>query len=233
MKRRYGRQDYLGHRGARPGSRSGSGHLVGLHRRVPRRDRGGLRRHARSRCARAIRERLRIPLLPEAGDRVRAVGERDRRPARGRLGTPAAAPGSPGGDPGARSTAISSAGGSRSCSKGTTGRGRGAGAPLATASCTFRTRAASFRPAATCRSGSRRGLPNSLIGNWPVSRGKGAEGRRMVKMEIKGLLMDPVSNMPVVILRDAATASFSRSGSGSSRRTRSRSRWRRSRRPGR
>ena len=30
----------------------------------------------------------------------------------------------------------------------------------------------------------------------------------MVKMEIKGLLMDPVSNMPVVILRDAANGLF-------------------------
>jgi bifunctional DNase/RNase len=30
----------------------------------------------------------------------------------------------------------------------------------------------------------------------------------MVKMEIKGLLMDPVSNMPVVILRDAADGVF-------------------------
>jgi bifunctional DNase/RNase len=30
----------------------------------------------------------------------------------------------------------------------------------------------------------------------------------MVKMEIKGLLMDPVSNMPVVILRDAADGIF-------------------------
>src|SRR5262245_43519029 len=30
----------------------------------------------------------------------------------------------------------------------------------------------------------------------------------MVKMEIKGLLMDPVSNMPVVILRDAADGRF-------------------------
>ena len=30
----------------------------------------------------------------------------------------------------------------------------------------------------------------------------------MVKMEIKGLLMDPVSNMPVVILRDASDGVF-------------------------
>ena len=30
----------------------------------------------------------------------------------------------------------------------------------------------------------------------------------MVKMEIKGLLMDPVSNMPVVILRDAGDGVF-------------------------
>lgn len=30
----------------------------------------------------------------------------------------------------------------------------------------------------------------------------------MVKMEIKGLLMDPVSNMPVVILKDAADGVF-------------------------
>jgi bifunctional DNase/RNase len=30
----------------------------------------------------------------------------------------------------------------------------------------------------------------------------------MLKMEIKGLLMDPVSNMPVVILRDAADGIF-------------------------
>ncbi len=30
----------------------------------------------------------------------------------------------------------------------------------------------------------------------------------MVRMEIKGLLMDPVSNMPVVILRDAADGVF-------------------------
>jgi hypothetical protein len=30
----------------------------------------------------------------------------------------------------------------------------------------------------------------------------------MVKMEIKGLLMDPVSNMPVVVLRDAANGLF-------------------------
>ncbi|MBC8647331.1 MAG: bifunctional nuclease family protein [Thermoanaerobaculia bacterium] len=30
----------------------------------------------------------------------------------------------------------------------------------------------------------------------------------MVKMEIKGLLMDPVSNMPVVILRDATDGVF-------------------------
>jgi len=30
----------------------------------------------------------------------------------------------------------------------------------------------------------------------------------MVKMEIKGLLMDPVSNMPVVILRDAENGLF-------------------------
>jgi uncharacterized protein len=30
----------------------------------------------------------------------------------------------------------------------------------------------------------------------------------MVKMEIKGLLMDPVSNMPVVVLRDAANGVF-------------------------
>jgi len=30
----------------------------------------------------------------------------------------------------------------------------------------------------------------------------------MVKMEIKGLLMDPVSNMPVVILRDAGDGIF-------------------------
>ena len=30
----------------------------------------------------------------------------------------------------------------------------------------------------------------------------------MVKMEIKGLLMDPVSNMPVVILRDAGNGVF-------------------------
>jgi bifunctional DNase/RNase len=30
----------------------------------------------------------------------------------------------------------------------------------------------------------------------------------MVKMEIKGLLMDPVSNMPVVVLKDAANGLF-------------------------
>jgi bifunctional DNase/RNase len=30
----------------------------------------------------------------------------------------------------------------------------------------------------------------------------------MVKMEIKGLLMDPVSNMPVVVLRDSANGVF-------------------------
>ena len=30
----------------------------------------------------------------------------------------------------------------------------------------------------------------------------------MVKMEIKGLLMDPVSNMPVVVLRDATNGVF-------------------------
>jgi bifunctional DNase/RNase len=30
----------------------------------------------------------------------------------------------------------------------------------------------------------------------------------MLKMEIKGLLMDPVSNMPVVVLRDAANGVF-------------------------
>jgi len=30
----------------------------------------------------------------------------------------------------------------------------------------------------------------------------------MVKMEIKGLLMDPVSNMPVVVLRDSANGLF-------------------------
>jgi bifunctional DNase/RNase len=30
----------------------------------------------------------------------------------------------------------------------------------------------------------------------------------MVKMEIKGLLMDPVSNMPVVVLRDTANGVF-------------------------
>lgn len=30
----------------------------------------------------------------------------------------------------------------------------------------------------------------------------------MVKMEIKGLLMDPVSNMPVVVLRDSANGIF-------------------------
>jgi len=30
----------------------------------------------------------------------------------------------------------------------------------------------------------------------------------VVKMEIKGLLMDPVSNMPVVVLRDAANGVF-------------------------
>ena len=30
----------------------------------------------------------------------------------------------------------------------------------------------------------------------------------MVKMEIKGLLMDPVSNMPVVILRDVGDGVF-------------------------
>jgi len=30
----------------------------------------------------------------------------------------------------------------------------------------------------------------------------------MIKMEIKGLLMDPVSNMPVVVLRDAANGVF-------------------------
>jgi bifunctional DNase/RNase len=30
----------------------------------------------------------------------------------------------------------------------------------------------------------------------------------MLKMEIKGLLMDPVSNMPVVVLRDAANGIF-------------------------
>ena len=30
----------------------------------------------------------------------------------------------------------------------------------------------------------------------------------MVKMEIKGLLMDPVSNMPVVVLRDSTNGVF-------------------------
>jgi bifunctional DNase/RNase len=30
----------------------------------------------------------------------------------------------------------------------------------------------------------------------------------MIKMEIKGLLMDPVSNMPVVVLRDSANGHF-------------------------
>ncbi|HEX5134721.1 MAG TPA: bifunctional nuclease domain-containing protein, partial [Thermoanaerobaculia bacterium] len=30
----------------------------------------------------------------------------------------------------------------------------------------------------------------------------------MIKMEIKGLLMDPVSNMPVVVLRDSANGLF-------------------------
>jgi bifunctional DNase/RNase len=30
----------------------------------------------------------------------------------------------------------------------------------------------------------------------------------MIKMEIKGLLMDPVSNMPVVILRDLEKGLF-------------------------
>ena len=36
----------------------------------------------------------------------------------------------------------------------------------------------------------------------------GSQGGGMIKMEIKGLLMDPVSNMPVVILRDTEKGHF-------------------------
>ena len=41
-----------------------------------------------------------------------------------------------------------------------------------------------------------------------MSRVGGRKGGGMIKMEIKGLLMDPVSNMPVVILRDTEKGHF-------------------------
>ena len=60
-----------------------------------------------------------------------------------------------------------------------------------------------------------RGLPNSLIARLSAagvraaqSGPRRAQGASMVKMEIKGLLMDPVSNMPVVILRDKEDGVF-------------------------
>ncbi len=44
-----------------------------------------------------------------------------------------------------------------------------------------------------------------------------------VEMKIRGLMMDPVTNMPIVILKDVAGSAICRFGSGSTRRTRSRS----------
>ena len=55
----------------------------------------------------------------------------------------------------------------------------------------------------------------------------------MVKMEIKGLLMDPVSNMPVVILRDVGDGVFLPIWVGIFEANASPSRWRRSKPRGR
>ena len=48
-----------------------------------------------------------------------------------------------------------------------------------------------------------------------------------VEMTIRGLMMDPVSNMPIVILKDWLGTRFCRSGWEFTRRMRLRWRWRR------
>ncbi len=55
--------------------------------------------------------------------------------------------------------------------------------------------------AATSRPASPGGFPIRWPEGWRL-------GGAMIKMEIKGLLMDPVSNMPVVILRDTEKGHF-------------------------
>ena len=67
MQRSYRRERYLGWLDA---IRAGDPRHRGLdrhHRRVPRRDRGGLRRHARRRGARAVRQRVHVPVLAAPG----------------------------------------------------------------------------------------------------------------------------------------------------------------------
>ena len=54
-----------------------------------------------------------------------------------------------------------------------------------------------------------------------------------VEMKIRGLMMDPVTNMPIVVLKDAKAAPYCRSGSASTKPTPSPSKLKRCRRRGR
>ena len=77
------------------------------------------------------------------------------------------------------------------------------------------------------------------VGHRPACRAQQRVGRVddrgevMIEMNIKGLMVDPITNMPIIILRDPDGRRCCRSGSACSRPTRSRCRSRTSRRRGR
>ena len=57
-----------------------------------------------------------------------------------------------------------------------------------------------------------------------------AEGAMEMEMKIRGLMMDPVTNMPIVVLKDVQGNAIRRSGLASTKPTPSRSKLRRCRR---
>src|SRR5262249_7967087 len=93
----------------------------------------------------------------------------------------------------------------RSPGRGNKQEGAGHGPDPVQSHSPFRGRSASARGGGV-RPRPRDSRPSPLVVREP--RRVGERRRRMVRMEIKGLLMDPVSNMPVVILRDTEKGHF-------------------------
>src|SRR5438094_247724 len=180
-----------------PGGGAGARALDGPHRRLPGRDRGGLPRNARDGRARRLRQRLRLPLLAAAGHPCRRPARPD---PRGREGRPQSPPPRGRGPRDARARgAAGGAGGGGAGGRRLAAECRRALGPDALQPCREPRRP---RPGPRGRRRPRpgdRGAPAQPAGRAPVgTRG----GRMLVEMKVRGLALDPVSNMPIIILRD-------------------------------
>ena len=207
MKRRYTAGEYRRHGRADPRARARSS-------RSPRTSSSGFRGRPRrtSRTTLALVRSVRfaslfaLPLLAAARHRLGAVGERDARsPTEVAAARLSEAPRPPDRASSGRSTQRSSAASSRSSSRATNRQRPDDGPDLLQPDRPPGGRRRS-QPGRYVRV-ARHARPPEFTGGTTLGVSSSGEAR-MIKMEIKGLLMDPVSNMPVVILRDTEKGLF-------------------------